>query len=741
KHIFLTGKAGTGKTTFLRNLGKNTHKSFLIVAPTGIAALNAGGVTIHSQFLLPPGTFLPDRNPEGIFGSDGQIITQHTLLRNHPMSGIRKQVLKGIDLLVIDEVSMLRADVLDAIDFRMRHAKRRYDMAFGGVQLLLIGDLYQLPPVVKEQEWNFLRRYYRSIWFYEARALQSDGFVYLELEKIFRQQDDVFIGLLNRLRDNAVTREDILLLNQHVKPESEIRQLAETITLTTHNYKADELNRVAMDALPGESGYYQAEIEGDFPPQIYPVAESLELKIGAQIMFIKNDTEQGMYYNGKLARVVKLGESVEVELADSKVRYVLRREKWENKRYKVNQATREVEEDVIGTFVQFPIRPAWAITVHKSQGLTFDRAVIDVGQAFAAGQVYVALSRLRSLDGLILRTPISSGVVSTDEEIVSFSRRRPAAETLMVQLKDGQGAFLKKVINDTFDFSTLLAEINRTLNDQEERPEFEDEHLRTALPSMKELIEAENNNTLRFRTQLNALMDASDWPVLSQRLEKGSVYYRDLLLRLSKTLIYHRESVRVLSGNKGYIEMLDEIDMVLSKNLRDVLRCGGIADAVISDDTVADSAEVDKWMNERVTYLEEARKISRAIYREPVKKTGRKRKPKSGTDGLPKEPKKPTHLVSLELFRSGLKPEEIAKQRMLVPSTIHSHLAKCVGLRLAEVNDFVEKHVIEALEPIIVASGSTNASDIFQLVEAKYEYTTIRYLLAHLRNFEESGSE
>ena len=315
-HIFLTGKAGTGKTTFLRNLARRTHKQLVVVAPTGIAALNAGGVTIHSQFLFPFGMFLPDRSASDDFDEGGNWYTSTTLARKHPLNSARKQVLRSIDLLVIDEVSMLRADLLDAIDYRLKAARGNFRQSFGGVQLLMIGDLYQLPPVVKREEEGRLKRFYKSPWFFEANALRQDGFVYIELDKIFRQRDDYFINLLNNLRNNQPTDEDIAELNKHYRPPQEIKNMHEVIILTTHNYKADELNLKALGELKTPSHILEGSVEGDFPESMYPVLHRLELKEGAQIMFTKNDNEGKAYFNGKLATVTSIStDEVEVTVA------------------------------------------------------------------------------------------------------------------------------------------------------------------------------------------------------------------------------------------------------------------------------------------------------------------------------------------------------------------------------------------------------------------------------------------
>ncbi|MBL8011011.1 MAG: AAA family ATPase, partial [Flavobacteriales bacterium] len=392
RHVFLTGKAGTGKTTYLHRLATSTHKRYVILAPTGIAALNAKGVTIHSQFLLPFGAFLPEKQrpadiPEGAFHD------QDTLTRRHPLNALRRNVLREVDLLIIDEVSMLRADVLDAIDFRMRAVRQNRRESFGGAQVLLIGDLYQLPPVVKDEEWRVMQRYYASMHFFESQVLKHHGYAHIELDRIFRQQDERFIRILNNLRDNTVRPEDVAELNAHYRATIPAAESEGVITLTTHNHKADEINQQALTRLPGRPHAFEAHIDGDFPQSMYPVLERIELKVGAQVMFVKNDPEK-MYFNGKLARVEALSdEGITVRMYDgvgdapSAATYKLKREVWENKRYVVNAATKEQEEEVLGTFEQYPIKLAWAITVHKSQGLTFGRAIIDVGQAFAPGQV------------------------------------------------------------------------------------------------------------------------------------------------------------------------------------------------------------------------------------------------------------------------------------------------------------------------------------------------------------------
>ncbi|NNE56262.1 MAG: AAA family ATPase, partial [Flavobacteriales bacterium] len=327
RHVFLTGKAGTGKTTFLKEFAQNTHKSHVIVAPTGVAALNANGTTIHSQFLLPLGAFVPGQNAPAEFESHAQFFTQTTLARRNPLNAKRKEVLRNLDLLIIDEVSMLRADILDAVDYRLKAAKRNFNQPFGGVQLLMIGDMHQLPPILRDQERAVLRSYYGSAHFFESQALRQSGMVFIELDKVFRQQNETFIRILNNLRDNKISPADIEELNKRFDPNAEAED--DVVTLTTHNKTADEINQNKLNALQSKEHMFAADVEDDFPERIYPVPERLILKEGAQIMFVKNDTRDGMYYNGKLAKVTEIGEDgVFVRFNDDGETYELREEVW-----------------------------------------------------------------------------------------------------------------------------------------------------------------------------------------------------------------------------------------------------------------------------------------------------------------------------------------------------------------------------------------------------------------------------
>lgn len=731
-HIFLTGKAGTGKTTFLKNLGARTHKSFVVVAPTGIAALNAGGVTIHSQFLLPLGSFIPGRNLPFGAGENGNFYTTDTLTRRQPLNSARKQVLRSIELLVIDEVSMLRADLLDAIDARLRAARGNYREPFGGVQLLLIGDLYQLPPVVKGNEAEILKEYYPSPWFYESRALREAGFVYIELDKIYRQQDADFIRLLNNLRNNALTQEDIDLLNAHVRDPND--DLSDVITLTTHNFKADSMNREALKRLESKSHIFEATVNGEFPEHIYPVQYKLELKEGAQIMFVRNDSEGQAYYNGKLATVKRIsGDSVEVVMADSGEPFELKKERWENKRYAIDQDSQDLQEEVIGSFEQYPVRLAWAITVHKSQGLTFDRAVIDVRQAFADGQVYVALSRLRSLDGLILLEPVPPSVISTDRSVVSFREQHYRPSELHTVMKQSQRSFVGQIIDRTFDFGDLAKQIKYVTTTLTETVL---KNVDTSLPILEELrntLLSEKDNTLRYRNQLHRLLDEQRISELLERLQKGSAYYTDIIWKAIENLLSHQYGIRDQKRIKTYHNNLEELDQLFTKKLLEIAKIPLLADAVLGDRSEYKFDEVQEALNQRRLAIITALREQPSANKGTSKKRGGKSKKGSSPSTIE---------ITLNYFKEGMSVADIARERGLVPGTIEGHLARAVGEGALDITRWMTDEDLKDISS--AASGLSEGfgiTDLFKATKGKYSYGKLRAALFHLqREQEEVGS-
>ncbi len=444
-HIFLTGKAGTGKTTFLHNLQGQTDKRMIITAPTGVAAMNAGGVTLHSFFQLPFGPFLP--------GSEAY---ERNSQRHFRFSKEKKQIIASLDLLVIDEISMVRADLLDAVDSVLRRY-RRNELPFGGVQLLMIGDLHQLSPVAKPSEWKHLQAHYDSVYFFSSKALSQTELLTIELQHIYRQSDEVFIRLLNKVRNNRLDTDGLELLNECHQPDFLPEESEGYITLTTHNNSALRINHDRLDELDVKACSFHANIEGDFPEHIFPTPARLTLKEGAQVMFVRNDVSPDkLYFNGKIGRITRIiGKTIFVQCPEDKEEIEVDPVTWENIKYIINDEVKEIEEDIVGKFEQFPLKLAWAITIHKSQGLTFEKAIIDAGAAFTHGQVYVALSRCKTLEGMVLISPITSAGVDTDAAVLDFDKlslQNPPSQSV---LRRAKLEYQQKLLLDCFDFTLL----------------------------------------------------------------------------------------------------------------------------------------------------------------------------------------------------------------------------------------------------------------------------------------------
>jgi len=453
-NVFLTGKAGTGKTTFLHNFKKESVKRLVVLAPTGVAAINAGGVTLHSFFQLPFGPQLPaDVEGFSLFGEEAVKASAAKLQR---FNREKINIIKSLDLLVIDEISMVRADLLDAVDAVLRRFRDRFK-PFGGVQLLMIGDLQQLAPVVKEADWEILKPYYDSAFFFSSRALQKTEFVGIELKKIYRQQDQAFIRLLNKVRDQDLDAESLQELNRRYVPGFAPEESEGYITLTTHNHQAEKINDLKLNNLKSKARMFKAVVTGEFPEWSYPTEAELTLKVGAQVMFVKNDiTPLKQYYNGKIGTLTKMTEDrVLVQCAGDGEPISVGPVEWQNCRYALDEETKAIKETIIGAFTQYPLKLAWAITIHKSQGLTFEKAIIDARAAFAHGQVYVALSRCTTLEGLVLSAPLGPQTIKTDDTVKNFTRQIEENPPGEEQFRDLKNAYQKSLIRDLFDFSGL----------------------------------------------------------------------------------------------------------------------------------------------------------------------------------------------------------------------------------------------------------------------------------------------
>ncbi|MBA2328318.1 MAG: AAA family ATPase [Flavisolibacter sp.] len=505
--VFITGKAGTGKTTFLKHIKNVCDKNLAVVAPTGVAAINAGGTTIHSFFQLPFGPF--NYNETVYFFGKLKINNE------------RRQVFRQLELLIIDEISMVRADVLDAIDVMLRHYRFRHQEPFGGVQVVMIGDMYQLSPVVKDEEWRLISNNYRSHYFFDSRVMQQSPPVQIAFDKIYRQQDEKFVELLNKVRHNQLDEEAIKDLERLQQPAHGSIESDEHIILTTHNYKADAINKNRIENLSTKSFFFSAKVDGDFIEKNFPTDQQLELKAGARIMFIKNDAgKERKYFNGKIAVITKLdNETIFVRGKDDEDEIEVRKEKWENIRYSLNKTNQQLNEDVIGSFTQFPLRLAWAVTIHKSQGLTFDKVIIDAGAAFAPGQVYVALSRCTNLDGIVLLSSIPKHRLANDFRVVQFSENEMAQERLQQMLTQAKIQYQQKILLEVFDFSLIANDIKIIIKNANKNVEAFNEELFPALEKIQNLITTLDNVAVKFKNYMQAKFAEESYPEQNEELQ------------------------------------------------------------------------------------------------------------------------------------------------------------------------------------------------------------------------------
>lgn len=532
-HLFLTGKAGTGKTTFLRKLKSESPKRMIVLAPTGIAAINAGGMTIHSFFQIPFAPYVP----ESSFSADSKATYRFRYGKE------KINIIRSIDLLVIDEISMVRADLLDSVDAVLRRFCDR-SKPFGGVQLLMIGDLRQLSPVVKEEEWQMLSKYYDTPYFFSSQALKQTEYCAIELRKVYRQNDEAFLELLNRIRENRCDSQVLEALNRRYMPGFEPKKEDGYIRLVTHNYQAQRINDHELAQLPGRSYAFRAKIEGKFPDYSYPTDEVLELKRGAQVMFVKNDTSgEHRYYNGMIGEVTAVSAGgIEVRSKESDVPFALQEEEWTNARYVLDEETKEITEAIEGTFRQYPLKLAWAITIHKSQGLTFERALIDASASFAHGQTYVALSRCKTLEGVVLSAPLSAKAIISDNAVNAFTTEARLNEPDEKRFSSLRQAYFESLLSGLFDFQSLEQALRRYVR-------LIDEHLYKLFPKQlaacKEEVERFHEKVtkvaarfgLQYTRLISAAEDYATDKVLHERIHAAAVYFLEQLQPLDVLLV------------------------------------------------------------------------------------------------------------------------------------------------------------------------------------------------------------
>lgn len=705
--IFLTGKAGTGKTTLLRKIIDSTHKQAIIVAPTGIAALNAGGVTIHSFFQLPFGGFIPEFNVAAQFSDSMKLESKDSLMRHFNMNNQRKNLIRNMELLIVDEVSMLRADLLDAIDWTLRNV-RKINRPFGGVQVLFIGDLLQLPPVVKQEEWGVLRNYYNGMFFFHARVIQEQAPVYIELSKIYRQNDDEFINILNNLRNNQISEADIKIMNKYVQPDFNPSEHEGYITLTTHNAKADEINAKALNALTEKSFFFDAEIIDEFPKHLFPVEEKFELKVGAQVMFIKNDISfEKNFYNGKMGRVTSLGEDeIMVHFPDENKTIDVQKYEWTNIRYVLDETSGEITEEILGTFVHYPLKLAWAITVHKSQGLTFDKAVLDVSQVFAPGQAYVALSRLRSLKGLVLTSPMRMNGLSNDRNVVNYANNKADEKMLIDSLKRGSKIFLLDSLTDAFDWHELVSKWGIHEASYKFAPsKSEKGKAKSWVTHQSQAIQSTLDAAKKFQNQLAFLFqkENEDLEHIYERVQAAYQYFFKILDGVVYSTLKKISELERISKTKSYLEELYELDQLQVETVLKLKKGRLLIELALSNREITKEVvwneELKNYKIAKIALIKQEKRQTKSLL-DMDDENGEEFIPITIAKKGPKEVKikRTTFELTLDLIREGYSIEKIARLRQLSEKTINGHFINLIKAEEIELSDVMSKERIREIE-------------------------------------------
>ena len=734
--VFLTGKAGTGKTTLLKQIIESTHKKAVIVAPTGIAALNAGGVTIHSMFQLPFASFIPAFGVNPIVSNYVKFETKDSLVKHFKFSGKRKELLLTMELLIIDEVSMLRADVLDAIDWTLRSI-RRINESFGGVQVLYIGDLLQLPPVVKHEEWSELRNYYAGVFFFHSQAVRENPPLYIELTKIYRQDDARFIDLLDHLRNNQIDNEDISLLDQYVQPNFDIKSNPGFITLTTHNSKADQLNAAALSEIKTKSYHYHVEIKGDFPNQLYPLDETLELKLNAQIMFIKNDLSvEKRYYNGKTGFIKSLSEhEIIVYFPDEKRSIEVEKNEWQNIRYSVNPSTKEIEEEVLGSFIHYPIKLAWAITVHKSQGLTFEKAVLDVSHVFAPGQAYVALSRLRSLDGLILLSPMKMNGLTNDPHVMQYAQTKSDHTQLAQVLKEETIHFLHKYLVNAYEWRDVdtFWRIHEAsyVNSKSEKSGHKQWAVRNA-KLFNELVAPSQ----KFIAQLDRLFNERplNFGLIEDRVKAANSYFSPTLDALFKTILSKKDEVKHVKKIKLFFEELNDLEEYIFELVSNIKR------SEILFVEIKNGKEVTRnklWSTDLLTYRSNAlakvalEALPPSSLLDAFENEGMDRIAVNQNSPV-NETKKSTYEKTLALIIEKKSISEIAAERVMSETTIVNHITSLLRQETITLDLILSKERISELDQLFSDYTEQSLTPLKEKVGESFSWDELKMYRASL---------
>jgi len=768
-NVFLTGRAGTGKTTLLKSILKTTHKRALVAAPTGIAAINAGGVTLHSLFQLPFGAFLPRSLPGEEVVSDSAFSTPQQLTSSIKMHTSKRKLIEKLELLIIDEVSMMRADLVDAVDTLCRHLRRRRDLPFGGLQVLFIGDLFQLPPVVKDHEWKILGSIYRSPYFFSSLVLEEHTPVVIELKKVYRQSDPAFISLLNKVRDNQLGPEEMALLTSRVNPGFERRPGDGFVQLTTHNHLSDSTNANFLEICSGRERVYRAMVEGDFPEHQHPMPEELRLKEGAQVMFIKNDISgQQRYFNGKTGVVHRLGdEGIEVSFGDGRPPVLAERHIWENKRYTLNAEDGSVEEKVLGSFAHFPLKLAWSITIHKSQGLTFEKAMVDASRAFAPGQVYVALSRLTSLEGLVLSAPIAMEQVRCDPALVAFMEREVEVHRVRELVNAKQQEYILAYCLGAFDFLGLMGDLGYHLssyNKIEGRSQKQN-HLPWAEALVQDFRKLPSVGET-FCRQIKKILD--EGPVskfLLERVGKAIEYFEPIFQGFHRRVQDQEQAVTGLKGTKAYATELRTLAGLFYDQVHLMVKAKAIVQATLEQRALKVS-EMGRPGFQPSSPGKKSGKLRSSSVRGVPRLSGEVRlsgeahgtgathafgsvsKPsatstptdtsKSPATSNPSAPVKQgqevsTYLQTLTLFQEHKSLEQVAKIRGLKVATLEGHLARYIEEGVIEVVEVVAPDRLKTIEAALAQCHGGSLAEAVARLGKSYGYGQVKCVLAHVQ--------
>ena len=791
RNIFLTGKAGTGKTTFLHKLKLESQKRMVVVAPTGVAAINAKGVTIHSFFQVPFGPILPDTDLNASAGF------------NRKFSKTKINIIRSLDLLVIDEISMVRADLLDGIDKTLRRFKNR-NLVFGGVQLLMIGDLQQLSPVIKEHEWRLLSPFYKNAFFFSSQSYQQCNAITIELKYIYRQQNPLFIEILNEIRSNKLSKSSADELNKRYQPEFVSNENDGYISLTTHNKKASQKNREELEKLKSESKMYKAVVKGNFPENSYPNKEELKLKVGAQVMFVKNDSSpEKRYYNGKIGKVILLDkDEVVVNCPDDDFNIITKPEVWENIKYTVDSDTKAISEDKIGSYTQMPLRLAWSITIHKSQGLTFEKAIIDAEGAFAHGQTYVALSRCKSLEGLVLKSKITSNQIISDGNVITFNEEAESKQPNDDILQQSKRLFQLDLISEIFNFYKFIYPTNRILDIYYKNRGSIEGNIENPLNAIKKSITNLLKVSTSFNTQLKSIGGSLDIPESNDSIQehfvKAIIYFNNetktTIETAFKTLVFTTDNKTIEKDiNKQYdgLEELLTTKLLFFEGLKKEfnvkqfleLRAKSVFLAkdkpkkqrktVIDGTTNIELFELLRELRNQIAKREDLVHFQiftqKSLYamceilpitKEELKEVhgmGKTRIEKYGGEilnviktyceendietlkDLPvikelntKSNKGDSKKISLELFKSGKSIDQIALERELNVNTIFGHLASFITSKEIAITDLMSKAHYSELKKIIPTKTFENLSDLKHQLDDKFSYGELRIVVNEL---------